>query len=873
MNSAVHLYMRILAAVSVRVGCVTLLLLAGVVSTPSGLAAQEPASLTAYPVEPSISVDARLDEAAWEQAEVASGFRQFEPNEGAPASQRTEVRVLYGANSLYIGAILHDQDPAQIEQALGRRDEFNRADWFLVSIDSDGDRRTAYTFGVNAAGVQFDALRTGAGGGGPGGGGGRGGGGGGGGLPGMDASWDAIWYSAVRVTSEGWHVEMRIPYSMLRFSGADAQTWGVHFTRRIPRLGEQSEWPLVPRTARTNLVEQFGVLTGITGIEPRRNVQIRPYALSQLQSRERIDAPGTGSTDGDINIGADVKVGLGSNVTLDATINPDFGQVESDPAVLNLTAFETVLDERRPFFVEGIQIYQFGVGPGRLLYTRRIGAEAPIIGAAKLSGRTGNGLSFGLLGATTGDDFGPERHYGVARLSQQIGAVSSLGGIVTAFDGAAVRGDGRQRSMVGGADWDIRFLNNQYGIEGFSAVTHRQSTQTDRAAETGFAGQLFARKRQGAWKGFVGASVFSDEFNPNDLGQLRQNNFSAFLTNISHDINGGRPFGPFLRASADAFAVQQLSYLGGLDLGQNLNLGSRWMLQSFQQIRLGATFRNLFGGYNLYETRGLGPWAQPFSTEIRGSFQTDERRSWQLEPGLSLTANGDGGRGYGVGLEARGTFGTRLSLSGEAAGRWEDGINAWSSNEVFRRTDDGWMIGTVAGSPNRLGADDYVLFDDAGLLDAILAGVTPLDGNRYFVPVFGSRDTRSLDFNLRSTLTFTPTLALQLYSQLFLARGSYDRFQILQNRDELAPFDAFPKRAEFALSNLQSNAVLRWEYRPGSTLSFVWTHGRRADDRLNPLAPWGSSPYDRRVGEQIDNLFGIFPDNVFLIKFDYTFLR
>lgn len=200
-----------------------------------------------------INIDGDLDENTWQRAEPITGFRQFEPSEGAPASQRSEVRILYGEGNIYVGAILYDENPSGIEQTLGRRDDYNRADWFLFSVDSYFNRRNAYTFGVNAAGVQFDALRDGTGGGGP-------------GPPGMDPSWDAVWESAVQVTEQGWIVEMRIPNSMLRFPNVESQTWGIHFARRIPRLGEESEWPLVPRAERTNLVAQFGRLTNIVDI-------------------------------------------------------------------------------------------------------------------------------------------------------------------------------------------------------------------------------------------------------------------------------------------------------------------------------------------------------------------------------------------------------------------------------------------------------------------------------------------------------------------------------------------------------------------------------------------------------------------------------
>ena len=338
--------------------------------------------LSAFRASGPITLDGRLDEADWSQADSVSGFRQFEPIEGESATLKTSVRILYDDNSLYVGAHLFDDAPSEIEVALGRRDEFNRADWFFVSIDSYFDKKTAYTFGVNAAGVQLDAIETS----------GRRFGLGDEDGPGGDYSWDAIWYSNQRITHEGWMVEMRIPYSMLRFPVAATQTWGIHFTRTTPRLSEQAEWPYIPRVERTNLVARFGNLTGLDDVQPKRRIQITPYTLSQLQRNENPELPGQVLGIRTMEVGADLKIGLGPNVTFDATINPDFGQVESDPSVLNLTAFETVFQERRPFFLEGTQIFDFDAGPGRLPYTRRIGARAPIIGATKLSGRTPNGF-------------------------------------------------------------------------------------------------------------------------------------------------------------------------------------------------------------------------------------------------------------------------------------------------------------------------------------------------------------------------------------------------------------------------------------------------------------------------------------------------
>ena len=833
-----------------------LLFVASVVLAGS-VSAQSAVALRAHPLEQDLNVDGALDEPAWRTAEIATGFRQLEPHEGAAASHETSVRVLYGSSHLYVGAVMTD-DPNGIRRTLGRRDEINQADWFLISIDSYFDQKTAYTFGVNAAGVQFDGLerdqigqlswRSG-----------------------VDASWDAIWASGVRILPDGWSVELRIPYSMLRFAEAGQQTWGIQFVRHISRLGETSEWPLVPRTQRVNLLAHYGRLEELNDVRPLRNIQFTPYTLTQMRVQEHVSEPGSGDFDGTADVGADLKVGVGSAVTLDLTVNPDFGQVEADPAVLNLTAFETFFDEQRPFFVEGTQIYQFSVGPGNLLYTRRVGANAPIVAATKLSGRTGRGLSFGFLGATTGHQLDPTRHYGVARVSQQIGSYSSGGGILTAFN--APEAAGRRTALVGGSDWDLRFANNRYGVEAFVAAAHRRHDTDPENATTGIAANAWLRKRQGAWTGFLGIDVFGDEFLVNDVGELPFTNFVGVLLSVDHELRGGRPVGPFQRATLNSFTIKDYTYDGLVDLGLSSEAMFQGTLRGFQVLELAVDVEDPFGGHDPHETRGLGPWARPFSAEASAEITTDIRRDWQLRPELTFHHQEGGGRAFGAELEAEWNLGSRLSLMGELEGVWQKDILAWASNETFRLDGTTWSIAENDGLPAAPNPSFYRSFEDDGTLQAILDGVEPFQPDHYFVSVFGRRDTRSVDFTLRGTVTFRPNLSLQLYSQLFLARGRFDEFRILVEPDREERFPRFPKRNEFSFSSLQSNLVLRWEYRPGSTIFVVWTHGRRTDDALNPLAPWSASPYHRSVGDQIARTFDQYPDNVFLIKLNYTFLR
>lgn len=824
---------------------------------------QETKSFEAVFTDSHLTIDGFLDEAEWQLVPAVTGFIQYEPEEGAPSARRTEVRVLFGKNDLYIGAKMHD-DPKNIEQNLGRRDEYNRADWFMVSIDSYYNQKTAYTFAVNAAGVQFDGqqddnkklvsfnmnpL-----------------------IPmGLDPSWDAIWFSEVKLGDDGWTAEIRIPYSMLRYSGSELQNWGIHFTRRIPNNGEVSEWPYIPRNVRGNLVSGYGTITGIRGLDPRRSILVRPYVLTGLDVFEDKNRPGYSDHKWKYGAGADLKIGLGPNVMLDATISPDFGQVEADPAVLNLTAFETFFTEKRPFFLEGADIFKFGIGSSRLFYSRRLGASEPIIAAAKLSGHSKKGLSFGLLGTTTGDDFSPTNNYGVFRANQTIGLYSSAGGIVTYFHSPSEKGTGWQ-SITGGVDWDMRFNQNKYGFEGIFAFSDRNSLEPGRKNEDGFMSALVLRKRQGIIDGHLTLLLFSENYNPNDLGWISyEQNWYQLWTNLSYKIKQGKPFGNFQRATLNMHYSRRLSYLENYDMGGGANISSTFVTRNFRTFSVGTNFSELLGGYDLWETRGLGIWAKPASFGFSGDFSSDNRKNWKIMPGVSVRMDNRKGSEYSAGLQSEFNTGTRLSFQANIWGNWEVNTTAWASNESFLSENSAWKIGNRSLSPDQLEYSDFSEFDDKGQLAEILADVDEYSPDHYYLPVFGQRDTRSLDLVLRGSLTFTNKFSLQLYTQFFVARGIYDNFSILTDPDHMADFSAYPKRRDFNYKNLQSNFVARWEYRPGSTIYFVWSHSRHKRDDMNPLAPWGESVYEQSLRGQLSDLFRIFPGNSFMIKFDYAF--
>ncbi len=824
-------------------------------------------------VEASLSIDGRLDEGVWTGVPAATGFRQLEPKEGQAPTQETKVHILYGEDALYVGARLHDQRPGRIRDRLARRDQLNQADWFEVSIDSYLDRRTARTFAVNAAGVQRDGIvRSGSA-----------------DQRGFNESWDAIWRSAARITNRGWVAELRIPYDMLRFSEAERQTWGLQFRRRIPRTSEVLEWPLVPRSERqASLVAEYGRLSGLQGLRPNRRVEVAPYVLGRARTQENPDAPGTIQSSGAADVGVDAEIGLGSNATLDATINPDFGQVESDPSVLNLTAFETFFPERRPFFIQGTDIFDFPLGlenvrgsvrPAELFYTRRIGAVDPVVGALKLTGRTQSGLSYGALGATTGPEFAPERGYAVGRAEQQLGARSTVGGIVTAFDGpAGSSGAGRRRSLVGGADWDLRFGGGAYRVEGRLTGSHRRTSAGSEAPSTGGEITTEFEKLQGDWTYDAGFRIRTPEYNPNDLGRLRRNNQIRFSSFVRHQFNGGQPVGPFQNLSGFFTVNQSWSYDRGLNRGTEPYLEFGGLTDGFRPITLTVDGKNLFGGVDLFETRGLRPRARPTTAISTIRVGTDSRRSWQLTPRVSWTARSDAGWEWSAGLDAEWNVGSRLKLSGGLSYQQELGVVEWAANETFvRRGMNEWAVGTESAAPSDLGSDELsTLSRGTDALAAALSDVstasTSIDGQpTYYVPMYGSRDTERINLTLRSNVALTTDLSFEFFGQLFAARGRYQDFRVLSDTDDFDAFGAYPRRHDFARSSFIANAVLRWEFQPGSELFVVWSQDRR----LNRDDPFfrdrrASSPYDRPTSQRLTDAFRDVPRNAFIVKLRYT---
>jgi len=477
----------------------------------SGTGARTPAAAPAdSTAAEAIRLDGELNEAAWQRAPVVTGFRQREPNDGAPATYETEARIAYDATSLYIAVTARDPEPAKIVGFRTRRDARSPSDWIRVLVDSFHDRRSAFEFAVNPAGVKQDAYWFN--------------------DADSDDGWDAVWDVAVSRTPDGWRAEFKIPFSQLRFQPTESTTFGLAFVRQIGRLNETSTWPLLSRNA-SGYVSSFCDLKGLRLERSVKRLEMVPYLVGDVTSRP-VDSGNTlvKGTDPSAAVGLDMKYALKPGLTLTGTVNPDFGQVEADPAVVNLSAFETFFSERRPFFVEGSGVFKFDTdcndgSCSGLFYSRRIGraprgepdvpdggysstpAQTTILGAAKLTGRVG-GFSVGALNAITSDEHAvisdglsrtqqtvePFSSYSVVRAKRELANQSTFGFIVTSTNRNL---DDATRFLPGqafttGADWDWR-VGKRYAVQGYVAGSSVRGATTRTRAPIVFSNAMFER--------------------------------------------------------------------------------------------------------------------------------------------------------------------------------------------------------------------------------------------------------------------------------------------------------------------------------------------------------------------------------------------
>ena len=832
-------------------------------------------------------VDGRLDDEAWNAVEWTGGFVQREPVDGAAPSAETEFKVVYDDEALYIAVRAHD-DPAELSSILARRDRFP-GDWVEVNIDSYFDRRTAFSFTLSLSGTRGDEFISEDG-------------------RNWDGRWNPVWNGATAIDEQGWTAEMRIPLSQLRFDPGQEQTWGLQMQRRIYRLEERSSWQSIPQDVE-GWVSRFGHLTGLRGLEPKRKIEIVPYTVGRAEVAPEVSGdPFQTGGDETLEGGVDGKIGLTSNLTFDFTINPDFGQVEADPSEVNLTAFETFFQERRPFFIERQDIFDLRLAPAitgggfsrdSLFYSRRIGrppthfpdlpddayVDRPrattILGAFKLTGKTPGGLAIGILDAVTDEETArideegvrssvtvePLTNYFVGRLQQDFReGDTQLGGMVTSvhrdLDGP-LEDALRSEAYSGGVDFSTFFHDKDYRLEAsLFASEIRGSTEVISAAQTSSARYY---QRPGNDSARFDSTRTSLSGHAGSVRLQRTNNHDIrFQTGVAWRSPGFEINDVGFMRRADE--INQFTWVGYRK--RNFGPVDRWNLNFNQWLDwdssgnfLGARF-NTNTNFQLsskWRTGGSLGREQDYlsNTQLRGGPASRWPGAWDGE----IWVNSDDRKmlSFGTGYYRR----EMDSGAGQNQTAWFEA--RWRPNSSLRIT-----VEPVFRESER--EMQYISTLDLGGEDRYL---------------FGRLEQDTLSLEIRVDYALTPNLTIQYYGEPFAARGRYmdlkritdprasryrDRWETYsttqlvndqatgvylldENLDGIV--DAEISDPDFDFRALNSNLVLRWEFQPGSTLFAVWSESRIDTELL---------PGRLDAGRDFDQIFSAEPTDTFLIK-------
>ena len=830
-------------------------------SRTAGASRVEVVDAVAVPAHGPIVLDGRFNEEIWQQAPAIVDFQQREPDEGQPPTMRTEARMAYDAVALYVAVRAYDTDPDKLVGILTRRDQRSPSDWIRIVVDSYFDKRSAYEFGVNPVGVKTDRYYFNDG--------------------QSDDSWDAVWDVQIERDQDGWRAEFKIPFSQLRFNTLSGGPVGFAVIREVGRLAETVSWPLLSRNAN-GFVSQFGEMRGLKMAGAPKKFELLPYSVADLRTQPGEPGnPLSNPTDPGAALGLDMKYSVTPGLTLTATANPDFGQVEADPAVVNLDAFETFFPERRPFFVEGSGTFRFNMdcNDGNctgMFYSRRIGrapqgspelAEdeyskqpdaATIIGAGKLTGRIG-GFSLGALTAVTAredaeiattDTVGtrdytvePMSAYTVLRARKEFSNQSSLGVMTTSTNrqNDAATSFLTNNALAGGIDYDWR-LSPMYSISGYAAATYlKGSTESitrlqensvhgfqrpdadyvdvdfDSTTLRGHAGSISVGKIAGESTRFNSHFGYkSPGFDTNDLGFMRR----------ADERNQGnwfqwRNFKPGKYVRTRNFNINQYQgwNFGGDRLYSGGNINSHWTFTNYYSVG---------GGYNVdaapFRDRvtrgGPGVLGNPTRFNVWYYANTDNRKA------LSVGYNG---------------------------GHWLDTKNS-ARHDVMPYIN--WRA-TSSMSLN-LGIRYFINHDDSQwVINEDLE-----DGSQRYV--FGRIDQKTMSFNTRFNYTMTPNLSLQVYAEPFVSAGDYSNYKELVDgraekyEDRYRPY-AYSGNANFNIRSFRTTNVVRWEYKPGSTLFLVWQQGKSDYQEIG----------DFRFGRDFGGVFRAPSNNVFLVKFSY----
>lgn len=821
---------------------------------------------------PQPRIDGQLDDEIWNLGVWQGDFTQQQPRGGAKGTEQAWVKVLFDKSSLFVAIICRDSEPDKIRDIFDRRDALS-GDMTGIAIDSYFDKRTAFEFNLSAAGQKMDLKHQG--------------------DYQWDFNWDAVWDGATSQNDTGWVAEMKIPFSQLRYANKEEHTWGMHVWRWISRKAEEDQWQYIPKEAPA-MVYLFGDLKGVKDIRTSRQVEFLPYGLTSIEKNSGQE----GFEPLRLNGGIDAKVGISSDYTLDLSINPDFGQVEADPSVMNLTSFETFYEEKRPFFLEGNDIFDFELDGDIPYYSRRIGSapsfpeqygpwnisEIPnfttILGAAKLTGKSSKGLSIGVVNGLTAREYAvaendeleqqdiqvsPLSNYFSSRVKREYNEGTTIvGGMMSLVN--RISPDSEVASLLpgtaisGGLDflhyWDQK--NYYFETKAIAsqlrgtqeAILHQQLGHTHRFQRpdtdylkldsmreelSGHGGLIRVGKKGGNINFNLTGQYRSPGLNLNDMGYIRQADFLGESADISYEMN--EPGNWIRNYTVTLFQEGRWSFGGE---NTHNELGAKFAVMTNKLWNYSATYSVDFTHLDTRELRG-GP-----------ALRIDRQQML----GAMVSSNSS--------KDLSGMAGIHYSTLGASGSRQE-----------------------VA----------YVSLTWLPIRKIKLSGITSLDFRRYhqqYVSTLPSReetmylvgdiDYRSVSFTFRGELFLTPELSLQYYGSPFYSVGDYASFRRVNEADSrdvdqrLQSIEAVydPDRnvysfdhnsssytfgnPDFTFMQFRSNLVFRWEYKLGSTLYVVWSHDRSGwESMFNP------------VSEIMGDLFGIAGNNIFMLKLNFWF--
>jgi hypothetical protein len=856
--------------------------------------------LRAARVNERIVIDGRLEDAAWVNAPMEWDFTQRDPDEGKEPTERTELRILYDSTSIYFGVRLYDREPQKIVRQLSRRDNYADADRFTIQLSPNHDRLTGAEFEVSAGGVQRDAIISN--------------------DTFTDNSWDGVWESAVRIDDEGWTLEVRIPFSQLRFPPGDHQIWGINAARYIHRKNETVWLQLVPKK-ESGIASRMDDLEGIDGLEAHNHLDLMPYTVARGQFI-RPGSPGDPFNDGSRFFGAtgmDIKYGLSSNFTLDATVNPDFGQVEVDPAVVNLSQFETFFPEKRPFFLEGANIFNnFGQGGSNnfwgfnrqepnVFYSRRIG-RAPqgtadgdyvdpptattILGAGKVTGKTRKGWTFGLIEAVTGKEFAdvstngnhstvqvePLTNYAIGRVLKE-GNRAGVGFLTTSV----------QRDLSFPALRDLLpERSNVAGVDGYLFLDSKK----DWVIHGKFSGSWVKGKANAIDRLQLAPQHY---FQRPDAPEVSHRLGATSMSGTTGDINLNRQTGNLqvnaaLWGVSPGFESNDLGFQTRGDAGgmHSVVLWRKTATDHFTRFRnvwLAKWYTWNYGRKLTGDGWSMGAYGQ-FLNYWSANINAGVNRETQDD---RLTRGGPASRNQ-AGSNISGGFNSdsrkKISWNGWV-GTGQNKPRAWwyefDPGITYKPTPSITISSGPSFSRNRTNAQYVNTYQDDTAVNTYK--------NRY---VFADLRQTQMSFTTRVNWILSPKMSLQVYAQPLVFVGDYRYFKELAkpgtftfsrygydtgnisldtsnnqrvytvDPDANGPASAFTfNDPNFNFRSLRVNAIFRWEWRLGSTLYFVWTENRQDSANTNTFSP----------RHDFGSMFTAHPDDVFLVRLAYWFSR